>query len=202
VIAPARLARSASIPGASSGKRSRCSPLALALLLSLGAAGCAREAPAAPASGARGRDPDGAALERPHGSCAEGFARTGDERADLDELARRCHVGPRLGPAARAVQADTEAVQRFALEAGGPGRCYRVLAVGGVGVLELGLVVRGPEGGAILASQGAGSRGVAVLPPDAALCLPDEARYTVEVGVTKGRGAYVVEMRAEGQAAR
>lgn len=155
----------------------------------------ALRAPAAPVEPAA-EDPASAPAAPPPASnplvdCRAGYARSTDERADLAKLTRACATGQRVGEPRTGVQGEGDPVTRATVRLSA-GRCYRVFAVGGAGVAEVDLVVRGPDG--TLAAQQAGPAGYAVAPSATTLCPTTEGAFTIELGVRRGRGPFAMEV--------
>lgn len=126
--------------------------------------------------------------------CTEGLFPTGNEREDLARLEQRCgDHAERLGPPIAAWQGERDEPLRLQIEAGGPEACYRLYAVGGVGVLELDAAIFDLDRRVMLRDEQRG--GLVVLPEDSSLCLPERGLYEVEIGVMRGKGPFVVEMR-------
>lgn len=118
------------------------------------------------------------------------FVRTGHATRDLASLVRSC--GPGL-PVTPPLEQPAQAIpQRFAFEAAGEGRCYRVLAVGDAGVTALGLRVRDPQGRNLVETET--PRAFGVVPERALLCLPEPGFYYVDVAVLGGRGGYALQV--------
>lgn len=160
---------SASILGRPSVRGSR--RLIAAVALAVVAVGCAPK-PLAPAD-----------------RCGD-FARTGHARRDLAALVRGCGPGLPVTPVEeRAAQKEP---QRFAFEASGEGRCYRVLAAGDAGVTTMALRVRDPRGMNLVETST--PRSFAVVPERALLCLTEPGFYYVDVAVIAGSGGYALQV--------
>lgn len=175
---------------------SRWPALARALALAgcagpLALTGCAG-APEAPAGAARPEVSTAAWT-----GCYQGFEPTADAPADLARLAAAC--GPPAGLTALtpvqigAAQAEGDPAERFAFRARA-GRCYRFFSVAVPQVADLDLAVLDPEG-RLAAADASGDR-FPVVPPRGPLCAPSDGVYTVEVGVVRGRGGYVLQVWA------
>ncbi len=118
------------------------------------------------------------------------FHRTGHARRDLAALVRGCGPGLPVTPIEeRSAQKDP---QRFAFEAGGEGRCYRVLAAGDAGVTTMALRVRDPRGLNLVETTT--PRSFAVVPERALLCLTEPGFYYVDIAVLAGSGGYAVQV--------
>lgn len=118
------------------------------------------------------------------------FHRTGHARRDLASLVRGCGPGLPVTPVEeRPAQKDP---QRFAFEAAGDGRCYRVLAAGDAGVGTMALRVRDPRGLNLVETTT--PRSFAVLPERALLCLTEPGFYYVDVAVLAGSGGYALQV--------
>lgn len=131
----------------------------------------------------------------PWSKCAEPFTASGDCVADVGALGRLCGVKNDqrpLTPVKTGQQSSSDAVDRYTFTAGGPGKCYRVLAVAEAGVRDLDVHVTGPDG-ASLAADGVTEPSVMV-PPTGPLCLDKAGIYTVEVSVFRGSGKYAVQV--------
>ena len=129
----------------------------------------------------------------PWADCQAGIRATGDAKADLARLTKACANGQsRMGEMRTGSQGENDPVSRFAFSAGGANRCYRVYAVGGAGVVDLDVLVRGTNGEPLVRDTSHGP--IAVVPGASALCLPDDGVYTLDVGVVRGRGDFAVEL--------
>lgn len=118
------------------------------------------------------------------------FHRTGHARRDLAALVRGCGPGLPVTPIEeRAAQKDP---QRFAFEASGDGRCYRVLAAGDAGVTTMAVRVRDPRGLNLVETTT--PRSFAVVPERALLCLTEPGFYYVDVAVIAGSGGYALQV--------
>jgi hypothetical protein len=71
-------------------------------------------------------------------------------------------------------------------------RCYRAFAVGAPSVLDLDVAIK-EEKGRIIAGDMSRDRWP-IVPPRGPLCAPKGERYTVELSVADGRGAYLFQI--------
>lgn len=71
-------------------------------------------------------------------------------------------------------------------------RCYRAFAVGAPSVIDLDVAIK-DEKGSLLAGDLSRDRWP-VVPPRGPLCAPKGERYTVELGVAEGSGAYLFQV--------
>jgi hypothetical protein len=131
----------------------------------------------------------------PWAKCHSTFTLGGDAAADVGLLGRMCGVKNQQKPltgARVAVQNEHNAVDRFAFSAGGPGKCYRVFAVGERGIRDLDVQVVGPDGARL--AWDASHEPWAAVPALGPLCLEQPGVYTVEVSVFRGSGRYAVQI--------
>ena len=131
----------------------------------------------------------------PWSKCYESFASSGDPETDISALGRACGVANQQKPITAArmgQQSEHDAVDRFTFTAGGPGKCYRVLAVGESAVRDLDVQVFGPDGELIAADTS--KNPYPVVPSHEPLCLAQPGIYGVEVSVHRGEGRYAVQV--------
>ena len=162
----------------------RALPAGISIALLLGAIACgsapAREKPAPRAGWA---------------ACYGDFTPSGNARADLIRLTRSCGVagGMRaITPVRVEEQADGDPVDRYTFFVPYAGSCYRVFAVGGRGVEDLDLLLRGPEGEDVVADLSHDP--FPVLPPNEPICIGTPGLYQLEVSVFRGSGRYAVQV--------
>jgi hypothetical protein len=97
-----------------------------------------------------------------------------------------------LTPVRMGQQSEHDAVERFTFTAGGPGKCYRIFAMGETGVRDLDVQVVGPNGDALASDNSKDPH--AVVPAREPLCLDKQGIYTVEVSVFRGSGRFAVQV--------
>ncbi|MGF1469053.1 MAG: hypothetical protein ACFCGT_23250 [Sandaracinaceae bacterium] len=156
--------------GAAAGARRAARTLAL--LVAVGGVGCGErtEAPPAPPS------------EPPPADAFEARARAvGRERAPyMDRLA-----DPTRGELTEGEAHDTSAVLR-------PGWCYKIVAVGGEGIDDIGLRAYRPDGS--LVERDITEEPVTVLGVERPICPVQVGQYRIEVRAERGAGPYLVQL--------
>lgn len=128
-------------------------------------------------------------------NCYRSFQPDPDPTAALTHLTSVCGRPTGLAPAtpvrAGDPQAQQDPVERFTFRARG-GRCYRVFAVGAPEVVDLDVAVIDPAGH--LATADTSRDRWPVVPARGPICAEREGVYTLEVAVTRGTGAYVLQV--------
>jgi hypothetical protein len=127
--------------------------------------------------------------------CYRRFQPGEDRAADLEALGRACAAPAGLRPvgapyAGAEQSALRDPPERLVFHAR-PG-CYRAIAVGGPGVVDLDVAVYDPEGR--LAAGDVSRDRWPVVPPRGPLCLPRGGDYTVAVAVVRGRGDFLLQI--------
>ena len=131
----------------------------------------------------------------PWSSCYRGFSPRGQARRDLERLTRLCGAlgGMRaITPIVAGSQTQSDPAARYTFHVARPGSCYRVFAVGGPGVSDLDLLVRGRDPEGVVADLT--SDPFPVLPPQGPLCFPEAGIYQLELSVHSGQGQYAVQV--------
>jgi hypothetical protein len=158
--------------------------------------------PVAPAQSGAGAGADGAGRksERATGEaqwaeCYASFVPSGEPRSDLGRLTRAC--GPIGGmraitPVRIASQRERDPVDRYTFYVPRAASCYRVYAVGGKGIEDLDLLLRGPDGEDVVADVTHDSH--PVVPPAGPICFDAPGLYLLEVSVFRGAGRYAVQV--------
>lgn len=126
--------------------------------------------------------------------CYRRFQPSAEPGLDLARLAESCAVPAGLRPVTpvhAGAQREGDAPERFAFRVR-RGRCYRAFAVGGAGVSDLDLAVY-DAGGELVTGDVSRDRWP-VVPPRGPLCAEREELYTIAVGVTRGSGAYLLQI--------
>lgn len=119
---------------------------------------------------------------------------TGDADSDVERLAAACGARMVTVGDVHGEQGEADPSRRVSLVVRGPRRCFRVVAAGGAGVTELDAQVVAPGGRPL--ARDARSGPLAVVPEGDLLCLPQDGEYTVEIAVTRGRGAFAARVLA------
>jgi hypothetical protein len=128
-------------------------------------------------------------------SCYSSFAPTGDAQGDLARLVRDCGTtgGMRAVTEVKlGTQTAQDPVDRYAFQVPTADKCYRIYAVGDSSVKDLDLLLRGPNGDAVVADLTHDSW--PVLPPSQPVCFPQAGLYMLEVSVYKGAGRYALQV--------
>ena len=126
--------------------------------------------------------------------CYRRFQPGGDPAVDLARLADACAVPAGMGPVTplhEGAQTAADAPERLLFRAR-RGRCYRAFAVGAPGVEDLDVAVYEPDGH--LAAGDVSRDRWPVVPPRGPMCAEHDAVYTIAVAVTRGSGAYVLQI--------
>jgi hypothetical protein len=130
--------------------------------------------------------------------CYRRFQPGDDPSADVARLGEECAApaGMRpITPVHTGEQSDRDAAERLSFRAR-RGRCYRAFAVGAPGVRDLDVAVYDASG-ALVTGDVSRDRWP-VVPPRGPLCATDDALYTLAIGVTRGGGAFALQIWGTG----
>ena len=133
--------------------------------------------------------------ETPWSACLGRITPSGDPAATVEKLGRICGSasGQRaLSPVREGQQTEAASADRFTFRADRAGSCFRVYAIGGEGVMDLGVEVEDPSGRVVATDDAAGP--LAAAPYREPLCVESPGVYTVEVTVTRGGGKYALQV--------
>lgn len=133
--------------------------------------------------------------ETPWSACLGRITPSGDLAESVEKIGRFCGSasGQRaLSPVREGKQAEAAAADRFTFRADRPGSCFRVYAIGGEGVTDLGVEVEDPSGQVVATDEAAGP--LAAAPHREPLCVEATGVYTIEVLVTRGGGKYALQV--------
>jgi hypothetical protein len=126
--------------------------------------------------------------------CYDGFSPSGDALGDVATLGRRCGLACGMTGASRtyeAAGAEDEAPRVFAIELDAA-TCYRVVAVGGVGVRVLRAAIADTDGRVVVIDN---SRDRApMLGPRDPFCPSAGGRFRLVVAVENGAGDYALRI--------
>jgi hypothetical protein len=131
----------------------------------------------------------------PFETCYSTFTPSGEASADLARLVRNC--GPTGGMRAitsirTGEQTAEDPVDRYTFPVPAAGKCYRIYAASDAAVQDLDLLLRGPNGDAVVADLTHDSW--PVLPPREPVCFQEPGLYMLEVSVFRGAGHYALQV--------
>ncbi len=155
---------------------------AIAILASIALAGCYL-----------GSEPQRARTGNAWADCYRRFEPTSDTTADLTTLGQACAAPAGMQPIALhqgSDQREGDAPERLSFRA--RRGCYRAIAVGGPGVLDLDVAVYDPQGQ--LAGGDLSRDRWPIVPPRGPLCVEADGVYTVAVSVARGEGDFVLQI--------
>jgi hypothetical protein len=89
-------------------------------------------------------------------------------------------------------QASEDPVDRYTFPVPAAGKCYRIYAASDSAVQDLDLLLRGPNGDAVVADLTHDSW--PVLPPREPVCFAEPGLYMLEVSVYRGAGHYALQV--------
>lgn len=170
-------------------------PLALALL----GFGCGAQTPepSAPPPGPAPEAPP-AAASKPGGvwsECYSAFSPSGSPKEDLARLTRSCGATGGMQAVTSvqtAEQSEKDPADRYTFYVPSPGACYRVYAVGDRNVLDLDVLLRGPDGEDVTGDLSHDA--FPVTPPAGPICFDVPGLYMLEVSVFRGAGRYALQV--------
>lgn len=127
--------------------------------------------------------------------CYRRFQPGSDPAVDLARLADACAAPAGMRPITPlhegAAQGEADAPERLVFRAR-KGRCYRAFAVGAPGVEDLDVAVYEPDGHLVMGDVSRDRW--PVVPPRGPICAERDGVYTIAVAVTRGSGAYVLQI--------
>ncbi|MBK8994990.1 MAG: hypothetical protein IPM35_04455 [Myxococcales bacterium] len=173
----------------------------LLALAALGCFGCGARTlePTASAPPTGGPAAETAEGDAPKGGvwseCYSTFSPTGSPKEDLARLTRSC--GPTGGMQAvtrvqTAEQSERDPADRYTFYVPASGACYRVYAVGDRNVLDLDVLLRGPDGEDVTGDMSHDA--FPVTPPAGPICFDVPGLYMLEVSVFRGSGRYALQV--------
>ena len=130
----------------------------------------------------------------PWADCYRDFQPSDDPAVDLARLTIACAA--RAGftavtPLHTGAQGQDDPPERLTFRAHRK-RCYRAFAVGAPAVVDLDVAIK-DEKGRLIAGDLSRDRWP-IVPPRGPLCAPKGERYTVELSVAEGSGAYLLQL--------